>query len=364
MTTDDLLLYVAISGILICAVWMYWDSFQASIAETGEGSHTDSLGWAFGAVLLWIVAFPAYLYARREARAKRLEKGIQPVSGKGGSMVPLSAALTLLAIAGAITWAVLPRVPGCGDERTLDLVRQVVQQYTQSTAPKVQVKIDIKTVLSEGFDKDAQKWQCSAKVRLSAADSKLNDQLAKAPRVAAGNVELLGALILWENTPYKEAIKRGYFDVDLAYLSTLELQSNRQLVNLNMTGGDREALVTYLSLASAFSSSDVQRALQAQAAPVGDASVPVATPTSNGSPESPVGRTFKVKALEKCGEEALCVHTATGETLTTNVYALDEAALKSLDAAASDASSRCFLDVSGEGKQLTFEGVKYNCNPK
>jgi hypothetical protein len=68
--------------ILGTSIWVYFDAKSIGVRKTEEKSFTNMgpVGWLFCSLLLWIVAFPLYLFKRSSFKTK-FQSGNKPAKG-------------------------------------------------------------------------------------------------------------------------------------------------------------------------------------------------------------------------------------------------------------------------------------------
>ena len=180
--------------VVATSLWVYWDATSNNIGKTedGKGFFNMSAGaWAIAMLLLWIVAFPAYLVKRGDLI--EIAK-VHPAKANGRN-----GKIAALAIAGVGFLVVSVGVPGpglpiCGSDETTALVGQVVSDMPVVKLTGAQF-VSLKNISELGYNSGTQIRSCSGTLITTLGEDSLQysvQWLDKAKGIYSVNAQIIG----------------------------------------------------------------------------------------------------------------------------------------------------------------------------
>jgi hypothetical protein len=152
------------------AVWVYNDATKNQIGHGG-----DSAGkWAAATLIIWILAFPYYLFKRNGLIV--LAKN-QPMTYPNRK--PVLAGLSVFAIVVSymsLTGAKQQGLPGCDDTEVTQIAKQIISDEVGRKLASTKVKLEIKAltnIVDQGYDKSAGIRVCKGSLLSSVGTNSL-----------------------------------------------------------------------------------------------------------------------------------------------------------------------------------------------
>lgn len=357
------LIIVGVTLILGSAIWVFSDSLQVGREYEGAPSMRDAAAWALGVLVLWIVFFPWYLYAKQvriqRALVERAEGRRSPGSDKEraprAAAIPKKSAapyiafavLGLIAIGGAL-WVGYNRLylTSCDDQKVVDTVKSLLGKRSNEflKLANAQWGFEVKGIYNISFNGETRSRQCRMTLVIMPPAPALSDLVAQKRAKLGLNVPALQAVAQWDNSPNQAEFKAGKIEGELNYSITRELQNQQWYVEIRNDDHGLDALSNYVQMLAVLLAAPIQEE---------PTSAVIAAPGG----VAPSSRLVQVEKVEMCGDEALCVQAQTGEVFRTNAAALAQDQLNDLNRAAQTHSARCLGEVSGAGQELFFERV-------
>jgi len=158
--------------IAVSSVWVYIDATNNKIGKIPEQKSFFNLhagGWAVVTILLWIVAFPAYLIKRKSLIELAKEQPIE-VSNPLPKTVALAVVGLLMTLA---SYPFSPLVPSCSDSDSTALVIEISKGELVSQDPSFKSKIDdgslslvLDAIRTTGTNENTGSHTCAANLKV------------------------------------------------------------------------------------------------------------------------------------------------------------------------------------------------------
>jgi hypothetical protein len=165
---------IVILIVVITSVWIYLDATKNKIGEIANDKSMFNLsagGWVAGALLLWIVVFPAYLIKRKSLIEKA--KGF-PIEVKGRILKTVLLAsigfviIILIAVPSYISY-IKGNLPACDSPEVVSLAEKVIKNSPVIKLLGLQIK-SISIPAERSYDPDTEKRICRAILSSSVGD--------------------------------------------------------------------------------------------------------------------------------------------------------------------------------------------------
>ena len=162
-----------VAVVAISAFWVYMDATKNNIGKipNAKGVYNMSAGaWGTVTLLLWIIAFPAYLIKRSNLIEKAKENPAT-VKGRGGkaAVFGVIGGLWVFVTLGS---AVLSALPDCDDSRAEALVGQIINDLPLVKAGGVQF-VSLKNIAEQGYNKQTEIRSCKGTLITTAGEDNL-----------------------------------------------------------------------------------------------------------------------------------------------------------------------------------------------
>ncbi|WP_373054441.1 hypothetical protein [Thioalkalivibrio sp.] len=161
---------IVVMVIAATAVWVYWDATGHRIGKVpGQGGffNLSAGAWAVATLILWIVAFPAYLLQRSKliARAEEYPVLAGGRSGKTAALAGVGGLWTLLSFQGAA----LATLPACGSAEATATVGNIISDMPGVKEAGIQF-VSVNNAREQGYNPETEIRSCSGTLITTAGE--------------------------------------------------------------------------------------------------------------------------------------------------------------------------------------------------